>query len=93
MAMGTLRQEGQQEVWVATKDVVESPRNVFYDRLNEIPGKRIGSTTKGGSAAGVFIRRGEYGRPSMAPGVYFRALLIGYFEGLDSERGIRLEGC
>ena len=28
------------------------------------------------------------GRPSVAPGVYFRCLLVGYFEGLDSERGI-----
>src|ERR1035441_8175716 len=28
------------------------------------------------------------GRPSLAPGVYFRLMLIGFFEGLDSERGI-----
>jgi len=28
------------------------------------------------------------GRPSLAPGVYFRCLLLGYFEGIDSERGI-----
>ena len=30
----------------------------------------------------------EDGRPSLAPGIYFRSLLIGYFEGIDSERGI-----
>jgi len=30
----------------------------------------------------------SFGRPSIAPGVYFRALLLGYFEGIDSERGI-----
>ena len=35
-----------------------------------------------------FYKKSPYGRPSLAPGVYFRALLIGYFEGLDSERGI-----
>ena len=35
-----------------------------------------------------FYKDSPYGRPSMAPGVYFRTLLIGYFEGLDSERGI-----
>ena len=35
-----------------------------------------------------FYKKSPYGRPSMAPGVYFRSLLIGYFEGLDSERGI-----
>jgi transposase len=28
------------------------------------------------------------GRPGLPPGVYFRLLLIGYFEGIDSERGI-----
>src|SRR6266513_2580976 len=28
------------------------------------------------------------GRPSLAPGMYFRLLLLGYFEGIDSERGI-----
>src|ERR1700737_2226876 len=35
-----------------------------------------------------YYKKSQYGRPSMAPGVYFRSLLIGYFEGLDSERGI-----
>jgi len=35
-----------------------------------------------------FYKKSPYGRPSLAPGVYFRALLIGYFEGVDSERGI-----
>ena len=35
-----------------------------------------------------FYKKSPYGRPRLAPGVYFRALLIGYFEGLDSERGI-----
>ena len=31
---------------------------------------------------------GRLGRPSLPPAVYFRLLLIGYFEGIDSERGI-----
>jgi len=30
----------------------------------------------------------KYGRPSLTPGIYFRSLLLGYFEGIDSERGI-----
>lgn len=85
--MGTRRQrERQQDLWIATGDVVQTPGNAFYDRLNAI------------LAGHQFDRRVEhlcrkfyksqYGRPSMTPGVYFRALLIGYFEGLDSERGI-----
>jgi transposase len=35
-----------------------------------------------------FYKKSAYGRPSMTPGVDFRSLLIGYFEGLQSERGI-----
>lgn len=27
------------------------------------------------------------GRPSIPPGVYMRMLMVGFFEGLDSERG------
>ena len=36
MAMGTRKRERQQELWIATKDVVETPANAFYDRLNQI---------------------------------------------------------
>ncbi|MGH7192130.1 MAG: transposase, partial [Candidatus Saccharimonadales bacterium] len=35
-----------------------------------------------------FYKSEVMGRPSIAPGVYFRMLLVGYFEGIDSERGI-----
>lgn len=30
----------------------------------------------------------DSGRPSIPPGLYFRCLLIGFFEAIDSERGI-----
>ena len=87
MAMGTRRQRArQQDLWIATSDVVATPGNAFYDQLNAI------------LDAHQFDRRVEhlcrkfyknqYGRPSISPGVYFRSMLIGYFEGLDSERGI-----
>jgi transposase len=36
----------------------------------------------------VRIVYAKVGRPGLAPGVYFRALLVGYFEGIGSERGI-----
>jgi transposase len=86
MAMGKKR-ERQQEFWIATKDVVESPRNAFYDRLNQILEVHK-FDRKVEVLCRKFYKKSQYGRPSMAPGVYFRALLIGYFEGLDSERGI-----
>src|SRR5579863_7892983 len=87
MAMGTRKQERQQEFWIATKDVVEPPGNAFYDRLNKILEEHR-FDRKVETLCRKFYKKSPYGRPSMAPGVYFRALLIGYFEGLDSERGI-----
>src|SRR5450432_1783464 len=86
MAMGKKR-ERQQEFWIATKDVAESPRNAFYDRLNEVlEAHRFDRKVE--RLCQKFYKKSPYGRPSISPGVYFRSLLIGYFEGLDSERGI-----
>ncbi len=80
MAMGTRkRRERQQELWIATGDVVRTPANAFYDRLNAILeahqfDRRVGHLCR------KFYKDSPYGRPSIGPGVYFRALLIGYFE-------------
>jgi transposase len=87
MAMGRRKKERQQEFWIASQDVVESPGNAFYDRLNSILDQHK-FDQKVEVLCRKFYKKSQYGRPGMAPGVYFRALLIGYFEGLDSERGI-----
>src|SRR5215472_5627866 len=88
MAMGTRRKrERQQDLWIAVSDVVETPANAFYDRLNQILDEHK-FDAKVERLCHKFYKKSPYGRPSMAPGVYFRSLLIGYFEGLDSERGI-----
>ena len=88
MAMGTRqKRERQQGLWIATGDVVETPANAFYDRLNQILDEHK-FDAKVERLCLKFYKKSPYGRPSMAPGVYFRSLLIGYFEGLDSERGI-----
>ena len=88
MAMGTRRKrEKQQDLWIATNDVVKTPANAFYDRLNQILDEHK-FDAKVERLCQKFYKKSAYGRPSMAPGVYFRCLLIGYFEGLDSERGI-----
>jgi len=85
MAMGKRTSE-QAPLWIPTTELPVSPGHPFYVRLNEIL-----------DAAGFdqFVEeqcRPFYapvmGRPSLAPGRYFRLLLVGYFEGLDSERGI-----
>jgi hypothetical protein len=91
MAMGTRKRERQQDLWIATKDVVETPANAFYDRLNQILDEHE-FDVKVERMCSKFYKKSPYGRPSMAPGVYFRSLLIGYFEGLDSERGIVADG-
>src|SRR6202166_4977871 len=88
MAMGTRRKrERQQDLWIAISDVVEAPGNAFYDRLNGILNDHK-FDAKVEQLCRKYYKKSQYGRPSIAPGVYFRCLLIGYFEGLDSERGI-----
>jgi transposase len=88
MAMGTRRKrERQQDLWIANSDVVETPGNAFYDRLNQILDEHK-FDAKVERLCQKFYKKSPYGRPSISPGVYFRSLLIGYFEGLDSERGI-----
>jgi transposase len=88
MAMGTRKQrERQRELWIVASDVVETPGNAFYDRLNRILDEHK-FDQKVEAVCRRFYKQSPYGRPSIAPGVYFRSLLIGYFEGLESERGI-----
>ena len=87
MAMGTRKKrERQQELWIASSDVVQTPGNVFYDRLNQILDKQHFDRQVEQLCRRYY--KGPFGRPSIGPGVYFRLLLVGYFEGLDSERGI-----
>jgi transposase len=85
MALGK-RKDEQQEMWVATTDLPKSPGHVFYRKLNQV------------LAEAEFDRMVEricqpyyhdhIGRPGIPPGVYFRMLLVGYFEGIGSQRGI-----
>src|SRR3990167_3367163 len=87
MAMGTRKHRERQEgFWVATAELPRSAGHPFYERLNEL-------LEEAGFDAFVEERCRKFyaakmGRPSLAPGVYFRLLLVGYFEGLDSERGM-----
>jgi len=83
--MGT-RETEQPPLWIATSDLPRSPGHPFYARLSAI-------LDDAGFDAFVEAQCQRFyapvmGRPSVAPGRYFRALLVGYFEGMDSERGI-----
>lgn len=86
MAMGKREGEQQQDLFVTHDKLPRSPGHVFYGKLNRL------------LAEGGFDRWIEAlcephycqgkGRPSVPPGVYFRMLLVGYFEGINSQRGI-----
>jgi transposase len=86
MAMGKRRRQEQGTLWVPTAQLVRGPGHPFYKRLNEILAQQ-GFDSFAEELCRKFYAD-KQGRPSLAPGVYFRLLLIGYFEGIDSERGI-----
>ena len=87
MAMGTReKRERQEDLWVVTSEVVGTPAHAFYDRLNQILDQHHFDRNVEQLCRRYY--KGRMGRPSITPGVYFRLLLLGYFEGIDSERGI-----
>ena len=88
--MGTTRADGsQQSMWVATTDLPRNAGHPFYERLNRILSAAGFDAFVEGLCARFYT---TMGRPSLAPGRYFRLLLLGYFEGLDSETGDRVAG-
>ena len=87
MAMGTRKKrERQEDLWVVSSEVMGTPAHAFYDRLNQILDQHHFDRNVEQLCRRYY--KGRRGRPSIAPGVYFRSLLLGYFEGIDSERGI-----
>ena len=84
MAMGKKR-GGQPDLWLAATDLPQSPGHPFYEKLNEIL-RDCGFDRFCGERCAEYYAEG--GRPSIPPGTYFRLLLVGFFEGIGSERGI-----
>src|SRR5213593_846152 len=85
MAMGKRTSE-QAPMWVAATELPVSPSHPFYARLNTIL-EEAGFDRFAEEQCQQFYAP-VMGRPGLPPGRYFRLLLVGYFEGLDSERGI-----
>jgi transposase len=85
MAMGT-RQAQQEELWIPTCALARPASHPFYDRLNKLLRSHDFDRFVEGKCRRFYAVR--MGRPGLAPGIYFRLLLVGYFEGIDSERGI-----
>lgn len=85
MAMGRRKEERQESLFVMA-DALRAPRHVFYERLNRILAKHGFDAFVEDCCRPFYAAK--QGRPGLAPGVYFRTLFIGYFEGIDSERGM-----
>ncbi len=85
MALGR-RGSRQKSMWVSNQELPRSAGHPFYTALE-------GQLCEAGFDAFVedlcapFYAK-KQGRPSIPPGIYFRMLFVGYFEGLDSQRGI-----
>jgi transposase len=87
MAMGRKSRAGQQEpFWIASTELPRTAAHPFYEQVNRLLEKHGFDRFAEGACAPFYASR--MGRPSLAPGSYFRLLLIGFFEGIDSERGI-----
>src|SRR5271154_2217145 len=87
MAMGTRKQREKQEgIWIAHTELAAAPGHPFYQKLNELLEAEGFDEFVEGRCAKFYAAK--HGRPSLTPGIYFRSLLIGYFEGIGAERGI-----
>ena len=86
MAMGKRPRQRQESLFIASSALVQSSGHPFYQKLNQM------LRAEGFDDFAERLCQPYYapvmGRRSIPPGVYFRLLLIGYFEGLESERGI-----
>jgi transposase len=87
MTMGK-RKPRQESLFVTTDQLTPSAGHPFYLKLNALLAEAGFDRWIERRCAASYEREEKRGQPSLPPGVYFRMLLIGYFEGLDSQRGI-----
>jgi transposase len=87
MAMGRKRPV-QQPLFVRSDELAGAPRHRFYEKMNELLGEAGFDRFVEELCEPHFAKAGAQGRLSTPPGQYYRMLLVGYFEGIESERGI-----
>ena len=87
MAMGT-RKQGQKALFVGAEDLPRSAGHPFYQKLNELLAEAEFDRWIENRCRQYYISEDKRGQPSIPPGIYCRMLLVGYFEGIDSQRGI-----
>ena len=86
MAMGKRKRDRQPAMWVTTTDLPTAASHPFCRCLNQLLREHGFDDFAEGQCVSFYAK--TMGRPGLPPGIYFRLLLIGYFEGIDSERGI-----
>jgi transposase len=87
MSMGR-RQKSQSPMWIAHHELAPSPGHRFYETLNELL-REAGFDRHAELLCAPYYEAAQVpGRKSVAPGVYFRMHLVGFFEGIESERGL-----
>jgi len=86
MSLGTQESEEQGEFWTPTAKLARGPSSPFYAKLNEVLREEQFDGYVEERCGGYYAEK--LGRPGIPPGVYFRMLLVGYFERIPSDRGI-----
>jgi transposase len=85
--MGTRRKRRRQHnLWISAADLPTTAAHPFYRRVNAMLDAEAFDEFVERTCRSFYAE--TMGRPSLTPGMYFRLLLVGYFEGIDSERGI-----
>jgi transposase len=87
MAMGKRRQR-QESLFIMADGLPKSAGHPFYQRLNALLAEADFDRWIERRCQRYYNTEEARGQPSIPPGVYFRMLLVGYFEGIDSQRGI-----
>ena len=80
------KQQRQEPIWIPQSELPKTVAHPFYAKLNRVLEERGFDDFVERRCAPFYAE--QMGRPSLAPGRYFRLLLMGYFEGIDSERGM-----
>ena len=88
MSMGKRKSQQQGVMFIPAAQLPESGGHPFYELVNKILAQAGFDDFVEALCEPFYCDNTKGGRPGIAPGVYFRMLLIGYLEGIDSERGI-----
>ena len=83
MAIGKREEQQKQEfLWIANTELAAAQGHPFYEKLKELLEAESFDAFVEGLSAKSYAKK--FSRPSLLPGIYFRSLLIGYFEGIEA---------